>query len=301
MDDKALLGWLLLAVLLAAPLVIGLAAWARSRRDPGGGERPSLRFGALSALTYVLAFNLTFFIQELFLVVPKALTPGLRPTLYHNNHNWEGSHPLESLFQGTGAAAILVSGLVFAALARRDAGRSEAMRLFVLWMAYCGLFQSLPQFATAAISPGSDTGQALDFFGLPVAGEWLVSFAGAASIVAAGVFMSRRFVALMRNPGGRRDGRRRSAFVVRAALLPAVAAIPLIIAYRVPREWIEVALPPVAVAIVGLVWVQAFAWRSADVGAAPPPERSSLLWPAVLALLLLLAFQLVLRPGIAFY
>jgi hypothetical protein len=32
-----------------------------------------------STLLYTLAFNLTFFIQELFLVVPKALTPGLRP------------------------------------------------------------------------------------------------------------------------------------------------------------------------------------------------------------------------------
>jgi hypothetical protein len=34
-----------------------------------------------SALLYSLAFNLTFFIQELLLVVPKALTPGLHPTL----------------------------------------------------------------------------------------------------------------------------------------------------------------------------------------------------------------------------
>jgi hypothetical protein len=56
-------------------------------------------------LLYTLAFNLTFFIQELFLVVPKALTPGLRPTLFHNNHLWQGEHPLASLFQGTGALA----------------------------------------------------------------------------------------------------------------------------------------------------------------------------------------------------
>lgn len=35
-----------------------------------------------SALLCAFAFNLIFFIQELFLVVPKALTPGLRPTLY---------------------------------------------------------------------------------------------------------------------------------------------------------------------------------------------------------------------------
>ena len=63
-----------------------------------------------SALLYTLAFNLTFFIQELFLVVPKVLTPGLRPTLYHNNHLWLGENPLARLFQGTGALAIFISG-----------------------------------------------------------------------------------------------------------------------------------------------------------------------------------------------
>ncbi len=31
-----------------------------------------------SALLYALAFNLVFFVQELFLVLPKALTPGPR-------------------------------------------------------------------------------------------------------------------------------------------------------------------------------------------------------------------------------
>lgn len=35
-----------------------------------------------SALLYTLAFNSIFFTQELFLVLPKALTPGLRPTLF---------------------------------------------------------------------------------------------------------------------------------------------------------------------------------------------------------------------------
>src|SRR3546814_12865015 len=71
-----------------------------------------------SALIYTLAFTLVFFTQELFLVVPKALTPGLRPTLYHNNHGWEGDHPLASLFQGTGALAIFITGVLFALLLR---------------------------------------------------------------------------------------------------------------------------------------------------------------------------------------
>ena len=66
-----------------------------------------------SMLAYVLAFNITFFIQELFLVLPKSMVPGLTATLYHNDHNWTGDAPIAELFQGTGALAILTSGLAF--------------------------------------------------------------------------------------------------------------------------------------------------------------------------------------------
>src|SRR4030095_4729981 len=107
---------------------------------------------AHSMLAYVLAFNLTFFIQELFLVLPKSMVPGLTATLYHNNHNWTGDAPTAELFQGTGAVAILISGLTFAFIASRQAKPS----FFVLWMAFNGLFQALPQFVVGAIVSGND-------------------------------------------------------------------------------------------------------------------------------------------------
>jgi hypothetical protein len=66
-----------------------------------------IRRALSSALLHTLAFNLTFFVQELFLVVPKALTPGLHPTLFHNNHHWEGTSPLAAL-----GALLLVFQLV---------------------------------------------------------------------------------------------------------------------------------------------------------------------------------------------
>ena len=47
-----------------------------------------------------LAFNLTFFLQELFLVIPKALVPGVHATLYHNNHGWTGDAAILPLLQG---------------------------------------------------------------------------------------------------------------------------------------------------------------------------------------------------------
>lgn len=298
MDHGGLFAIIFPLVFLGVPIAIGVLGWVRTRQEP----RVSQRLGTghttlLSLLAYILAFNVTFFIQELFLVVPKALTPGLKPTLYHNNHNWEGTHPLESLFQGTGALAILVTGLGFAWLAKRGAGKTEAKRLFVLWMAYNGLFQSLPQFATASANPGNDTGQALDWFGLPAWGELAVTILGIAAIVAAGLFMTARFLELGPPMEG---GRARSRFVFLTAVLPAIMAIPILILFRVPREWQEVVIPTIAVPLIGLIWVQANAWRTRVEPRTVLPSPG-LMQPLVLVLVLLAFFQLVLRPGVAFY
>src|SRR5262245_25411231 len=93
-----------LLVAVVGPLLLGFAGLLRARRAPCTVAASPWEWNLTlrSALLYVLAFNLTFFIQELFLVLPKALTPGLHPTLFHNNHQWEGVHPLANLFQGTG-------------------------------------------------------------------------------------------------------------------------------------------------------------------------------------------------------
>jgi hypothetical protein len=298
MEHGGLLGLIFPIIFVGVPLVVGLVGWFRSRAEPRTAGSPvPRRLTQLSILLYVLAFNLTFFVQELFLVVPKALTPGLRPTLFHNNHNWAGTHPLENLFQGTGAAAILLSGLVFAWLARRGAGRTEASRLFVLWMAYNGLFQSLPQFAFAAVAAESDTGRALDWFGLSVTGELLVAIMGAAAIILAGLFMTRRFLELAPLL---ETGRARTRFTFFAAVLPSILAIPVLILFRIPREWNEVVIPTIAVPLIGLIWVQANAWRT-HVDPRAVASSPSLAWPAGLVVLLLLFFQLILRPGIPFY
>src|SRR6202046_1653027 len=134
-----------LLALVVGPLWLGVQARSAARRL-GAAPDPirawDWRLTITSALLYALACNLTFFIQELFLVLPKALTPGLRPTLFHNNHTWQGDNPLANLLQGTGALAILLSGLVCAVLLRRGPGRSLTLRLFLIWMSYNGIFQS---------------------------------------------------------------------------------------------------------------------------------------------------------------
>ncbi len=297
MDHGRLLGLIFPLAFLGAPLVIGIFGWLRCRREPRVTEQLATpRLIWLSLIIYTLAFNLTFFIQELFLVVPKAFA-GLKPVLYHNNHDWNVSSPLAELLQGTGATAILLSGLIFAWAAKRGAGHTEAKRLFVLWMAYNGLFQSLPQFATASANPGNDVGRALDWFALPATGEMVVTVIGIAAIITAGLFMTARFLELGPQMEG---GRARSWFAFLTTVIPAVLAIPVLIIFRVPREWEEVIIPTIAVPLIGLIWVQTNAWRT-PVGPRPVQPSSNLAVPLALVFALLVFFQVVLRPGVPFY
>lgn len=289
--------------IVAAPLALGIAGAVSARRAHGvrapiaGGWRST----AASTLLCVLAFNLTFFIQELFLVLPKALTPGLRPTLYHNNHSWEGTNPLAGLFQGTGALATLAVGLFCLWRLGRPRERSDGTRLFLYWMAYCGCFMALPQVVIGSLSPGSDVGMAMSYLHF---GETARVCAGLLALGLMPVIaLQFRRPALelaqvheyIEGPGPR------ARFTFRVITLPALLATALVIPFRVPRELIEVLVVPLLVLLSGIPWVQAGAWRVREVKAngsstAPP---LAYLFAAVLGLLLI--FQLVLRPGIRFY
>lgn len=248
-----------------------------------------------SMLAYVLAFNLTFFLQELFLVWPKSLVPGLQPTLYHNNHRWVGEAPIADLFQGTGALAILLSGLLFAAIAARQARPS----LLVLWMALHGLFQSLPQFVVGAITEGQDVGQAYAFLELGTVGEVAIALAALAIIPVAGLWLGARFLATAWEPWQVDSRRARFGYLLRIAGIPASAAIPILLLFRIPRELIEVLASPVLVAVLGYGWLQLAAFRTGSIEAGGKAPLSVV--PLLVAVVALLAiFQLVLRPGIAF-
>lgn len=248
-----------------------------------------------SMLAYVLAFNITFFIQELFLVLPKSLTAGLTSTLYHNNHDWTGTAPIAELFQGTGALAILASGLIFSAIASR---RSKP-GFFVLWMAFHGLFQSLPQFVVGAIASGNDVGRAYDYLGIGEFGEMLVALSALAAMPVAGILLGRQFLSAAWDQRQLGSYCCRFGFLLRIAGLPALAAVPIIILFRVPRELIEVLAPPILVPLFGYGWLQLAAFKPANAKARGiRPEKFILLLFGAVALLVI--FQLVLRPGITF-
>ena len=291
-------------VLLVCVIGPVLAALGAMRADapgaaPPGPARCDWHLMACSTLLYTLAFNLTFFLQELFLVLPKALTPGLHPILFHNNHTWSGDSPYVALLQGTGALAIFLSGIVCAVLARGCRFRSRTLRLFLVWMAYCGLFESLPQVVVGALVAQNDVGMALRYFGLGLPARTVAALAALALMPAAGWHLTRDFLALASTPAQTAGGRARTAFIFQVATLPALAGIALIVPYRVPREAVEVLAVPAVVSLLGTIWIQACAW--AAVAARPHADaRESLRWPLGAAVALLLVFQLILRRGIPF-
>lgn len=290
-------------VTLGGPLLLGLAGLVKSRRAGAAASAAPAwdwRLTIASALIFALAFNLVFFIQELFLVIPKALTPGLHATLFHNNHDWTGHRPIEKLLQGSGALAILLAGLGFAFWATRRPPRSPTLRLFVVWMAFHGLFMSLAQGVVGAFVPRNDVGMAMDYLRLGPVGETAVAFVALAAVAAAGTWLARPLLGMAATEAELDGAGRRTGFIFRAATLPAFLGVLLVLPFRLPGPLMEVAVVPLAVTVIGIGWIQASAWRVA----AARPERGdrpiSIAWPLAALVLLLLVFQVLLRPGVQF-
>ena len=293
-----------LLALVVGPLLLGVRGLSAARRLGVVALPPRAwdwRLTITSALLYALAFNVIFFIQELFLVLPKALTPGLRPTLFHNNHRWEGENPLANLLQGTGALAIFVTGVICAFLVKRRAGSTSATRLFLIWMTCNGFLQSLPQVVIGSVEPENDVGMAMDYLRFGASAKTAAALAALIAIAAAALWLRGPLLSLAENADEIADGRARSRFIFRAATLPAMAAILLIIPFRVPRNWIEVVAVPVVVTVVAIAWIQAGAWAVTHVKASGNLGSRSMMYASSALLILLLIFQFVLRPGIRFY
>lgn len=272
-------------ILGVLPLMLGVALSRPVLRAEG------LAPGAASILQCALAFNLTFFWQELWLVIPKALTPGLHPVLFHNNHDWTGTNKIAELLQGTGAIATLASGLAFSSALALAQRASPTWRLFFFWMAFQGLFQSLIQLAIGALLPGNDVGRALAYLGLTEAARIALLASSAIAMAFAGLWLARRFPENMRG------------VMTYSALLSVILIIP----FRVPRDAIEVVLVPLIINLIGTGWLvlgTALGSRKLAGGneaiSSQGPAAKSILGPALALGATLFFFQLVLRPGIRF-
>jgi hypothetical protein len=279
-------------LLLVTSVGIVPLAVAVARLKPERADSTSLApLGSILLAT--LAFNLTFFWQELWLAIPKALTPGLHPVLYHNNHDWTGNSSIVELLQGTGAIATMVSGLAFTAILAPSRKMSPTWQVFVFWMAFQGLFQSLSQFAIGAVIPGNDVGRALAYLGFSSVAHAALLAATVAAMALAGRLLAVRL------PAGVAP---RTVFGTWSATLAlcstGVASVLLSIPLRIPRNIVEVLLIPAIVNLFGVAWLifgTTLITRGASNTVASSPAAGV---PAALLLVLLVFFQAVLRLGV---
>ena len=287
--------------LLVIPLIWGIYGWIKTRRE-AIPTVPAYKLSSWpvvinSAVLYALAFNIIFFIQELFLALGKKWL-GLKAYLYHNNHNWEGQHPMEGLAQGYGAAAIFICAVLCLFIARRILVQRHWLYLFFLWMAFQGFAQSLPQFITASVAPGTDTGQAFTYLGISNAVRVVISIACIILLLLISMAYSEYLLRLAPSVDYTKQPLQRYRYLLRIALWASLIGIILITPFRI-LPWNR-ALAPLFVTLASVPMIVANAWN-AKVHEPVNNEvnQKILISPIVSLVILLLIFQLVLSKGVA--
>ena len=244
--------------LFVIPLVWGIYGFLRTRQEATRRiSYPGFVLIINSAVLYALAFNVIFFIQELFLALGKSWL-GLRAVLYHNNHNWYGEHPMDGLAQGYGAVAILIMGIVCLLVARRIKDSRHWIQLFFLWMSFQGFAQSLPQFITAFMAPDTDTGQAFTYLGLSQTLGWVIAITSIVFLLVICSLFTKFLLQLAPSVLTTENVRTRFGYLFRIALLASIFGIILITPFRI-MPWNR-AMAPIFVTLLSVPMVYAHAW-----------------------------------------
>jgi hypothetical protein len=288
---------LLPLLLLFIPVLWGLYGFIKTKKAAKNKiAYPGIALIINSAVLYALAFNLIFFIQEFFLALGKRWL-GLKAVLYHNNHNWYGSHPMEGLAQGYGAAAIFITAIICFIIARTMKNSKHWVQLFFLWIAFQGFAQSIPQFITAFMAPDTDTGQAFTYLGLSQTTGWIISITGIALMLFIGSLFTKYLLQLAPSASITENAGSRFGYLLRIALVASVIGVILIIPFRI-MPW-DRATAPVFVTLLSIPMVFAHAWKikplapiSSDI------NKKVFIVPIVMLILLLLIFQLILAKGV---
>ena len=290
---------ILFAFLLFGPIISGTRNWFKYKEysTPKGTSNYNTMIN--SAVLYAIAFNLIFFIQELFLVLGKKAI-GLKSVLYHNNHTFEGEHPLASLMQGSGALAIFLVGLICLAIFRSIPYSKSTWKLFVLWLAFHGLIQSIPQVLLAPIAPNTDVGEALvRYLGFSETILITLSIISAVAQVLICIWFSKPLLEFAPIDVDLYNPKVKLRYIQFIAVGSAFIGSIMIIPFRVLP--ISQAITPFIVFIFSIPWLWSAAASSKPFGENPNSLDDKIDWiPIICLVILLLFFQLVLAPGVAF-
>ena len=286
-------------LLLVVPIFYGVIGYLKNKnssKEPNQNKNWASSTAVFnSAVLYALSFNLIFFIQELFLALGKKWL-GLRAYLYHNNHNWDGTHPMEGLAQGLGALAILIFGVIVFQLTK-VVKQTSWLYVFLVWLSFQGFAQSLPQFITAFIARDTDTGQAFTYLKIGDTLGLLISIICTFLMLYICAVYSKIFLRISPNHSTLFNAfskfRYLFGIIILGSLLGAVICIP----FRIMP--LDRAIMPFMVTLISVPMIWAYAWK-----ASPGKVNNNVinhktaLVPISILFLLLLFFQLVLAKGV---
>ena len=295
-----LVSHLLPLALIIVPIIWGIYGYFKSRSaNQFPSAFPTTALWPLiinSAVLYALAFNLIFFFQELFLALGKRWL-GLKAYLYHNNHNWDGTHPMERLAQGYGAVAILVTAIVCLIIARRIRRSTHWAQLFLLWMSFQGFAQSLPQFITADSARDTDTGQAFRYLGIDHTVGMIITIVGIIVMLLICAAYSRYLLQLAPSEGYTRLPGKKFLYLFKISVAASLIGVVLIVPFRI-MPW-DRAMAPVFVTLLSIPIVFANAWRVKKLNPINSKVNQKVfLVPIIMLIVVLLLFQLVLAKGV---
>ena len=286
-------------ILLVGPILWGWRNWVKYRGTSAPKDIANYTTMINSAVLYALAFNLIFFLQELFLVLGKKAL-GLKAFLYHNNHNWVGEHPMTLLMQGSGALAIFLIGLICLVIFRFIPFSKSIWKLFVLWLAFHGLIQSIPQVMVAYFDPGTDVGEAIvGYLNLSQPLLMILAIMSMTAIAMISIWISGQLLEFASYDVDLNNPKVKLKYIRFIAVGAAILGSILVVPFRIPP--ISQAITPFIVLVFSIPWIWSAATMSKPIIRASNGINEKIYRsPIVLLVLLLIFFRLVLAPGLEF-
>ncbi|MBT8300846.1 MAG: hypothetical protein KJO63_05910 [Maribacter sp.] len=290
---------IIFASLIIGPIVWGVVNWFKYKGLTA--PKVAIHYPTMinSAVFFALAFNIIFFLQEVFLVLGKKAL-GLQSFLYHNNHTWVGEHPMTSLMQGSGALAIFLIGLICLAIFQFIRNSGSIWKLFLFWMAFNGLIQSIPQVIIGYLNPGTDVGQALVGY-LKLSEPLLISLSIVSAIAMAllCIWFGKLLLEFAPADTVLNHPKVKLKYIRYIAVGAAIIGSIFVVPFRILP--MGQAVTPFIVSAFSIPWIWAAAAHSRPIRHTPNNINEKVAWsPVLLLLLLLIFFRWILVPGLEF-
>lgn len=207
---------------------------------------------------------------------------------------------MASLMQGSGALAIFLIGLICLAIFQFIRNSGSIWKLFLFWMAFHGLIQSIPQVIIGYLNPGTDVGQALvGYLKLSEPLLIILSIVSAIAMALLCIWFSKHLLEFARADAVLNHPKVKLKYIRYIAVGAAIIGSIFVVPFRILP--MGQAVTPFIVSAFSIPWIWAAAARSRPIRHTPNSINEKVAWsPILLLLLLLIFFRWALVPGVEF-